>query len=82
MPDPATVAGAFPLEAPWVATSGAGKFSSHPLLATRVVRSLWEASPESEASLKSKEPAVALAPIPVAGTAACMLGVSMGLGEV
>jgi hypothetical protein len=47
-----------------------------------VVRSPWEASPESEASLKNKEPAVALAPIPVAGTAAYTFGMSVGLGEV
>jgi hypothetical protein len=82
MPDPAAVAGAFPLEASLVATSGAGEVSPRSLLATRVVRGPWEASLELEASPKRGGPAVAPAPVPNAGTAACTLGASLTLEGV
>jgi hypothetical protein len=76
------VAGAFPLEAPLVTTSGAGELLSRSFLVTRVARSPWEASPELEASLKSREPAVAPSPVPAAGTVACMFNTSLGLEGV
>jgi hypothetical protein len=76
------VAGAFPLEAPLVTTLGAGKLSSRSFLITRVARSPWEALPELEASLKSREPAVAPAPVPAAGTVAYTFNTSLGLEGV
>jgi hypothetical protein len=76
------VVGAFPLEAPLVTTSGAGELSSRSFLVTRVARSPWEASLELEASLKSREPAVAPAPVPAAGTVAYMFNTSLGLEGV
>jgi hypothetical protein len=82
MPDPAAAAGAFPLEASLVATSGAGEVSPRSLLATRVARGPWEASPELEASPKKRGPAAAPAPVPNVGTTACALGASLGLEGV
>jgi hypothetical protein len=82
MPDPAAVAGAFPLEASWIPTLGAGEFPPRLLPTTRLVRSPWEASPELETSPKSRESAAALAHASATGTTACAFGAGLGSGEV